>query len=476
MLAMFLMSCAGSGANQPPIKPDASLNGIITFDPDVPLGNPPGHQAPDIRYAARIIDPGDDIGIMPVPKPTIISSSGKYEFATLKAKPLVYLNLLFTVDSDLPGDGESDTTPVSLNIPVSLADGVSSLVSATIDKPYPSVLEMTYTYSGPDGTRVVRLREDYATNLLSIDLNSDGVFDDLVAVDADHDAIPDTLAPVIPTVDYRHSFQSSGPAVSLGSNTVTLGGKTFEITALTNISNAATGVPLSLSELSVGGMATINSVSSGDSNIALKLAIRPNAENPQLGFAVQREGTIEQIGGNSLTIAGTLFNGYDKANIVNMLGDPIPQSELKVGVYATVTGSRDGNVISANTIKVQEVAPSQAPFERTGTIQSLDPSDNPTSMSLSGITYKLLDTTEIEDINGQVLDRTYLHIGIPDLGARSSNRLGFHRQHNPIAVPGEQGRDEADAGCCALRQSVGAARHARLRLLRSIRQSRSRRY
>ena len=412
--AILLTACGGGGEDiQPPLTPAASLTGVVAFTAQVSLAAPPGdEQADGIRFAARIVDPGDDIGRVPLPRPSTLRTTGEYAFTTLDPNPLVYFNLLFIVDDSLQSGG-SGTTPVGFNIPVSLADAVSSLLSVTVDRPSKSVLEMGYSYLGPDGTREVRLRLDFSTDLLTFDLDGDGLFDDLIAIDANHDAINDSLAPALIDLDYRNAVQSLGTVSALGANSISVGGKSFEITGITNIDDSATGKPLSVSDISIGGGVTVHGVGWDGKNIAVAVDVMPDPAKPQTVLEVHRAGIVEQMDPDTIFVAGVLFRGWRDSEIVDSLDQPISASELSIGKYATITGIHDGPTIRATSIQIQEVSPPPAYFEREGTIESLDPPGAPTTMTLAGLTFQLPGATVIRDLDGRALDRSALKIGSP---------------------------------------------------------------
>ena len=82
-------------------------------------------------------------------------------------------------------------------------------------------------------------------------------------------------------------------------------------------------------------------------------------------------------------------------------------------MYASVIGTHDGNVITAEEITVTEVSPPVSYIERQGTIQALDPPDNPTLMTVGGITFMISPQTVITDDTGMVVDSGYLLTGNP---------------------------------------------------------------
>lgn len=415
-LLILLVSCGGGGeGTQPPLTPAASLKGLVVFTNNVPLGIPPysgGNPPNGIRYGARIVDPGDDIGSVPLPKPSTLTETGNFEFASLEPDPLVYFNLLFTVNDDLTGNGVNQV-PVSFNIPVSLEKAVTSLLSVTIDRPDKTSLQMTYKYEGPDGVREVRLHLDFSTHLLTFDLDFDGRFDDLITVDLDHDAIPDDLAGILKDFDYRSAIELITPVTAIGTSSITAQEGQYEISAITNIYDSVTGNPVALSEINVGSIVKIHWVSWNGKKLSVIIELLPNPVNPQLIFKVYREGLIQSIDEVSIFVGGTNFQDYRQAQIVNFLGQPFPADNLKVGDYVTVDGKREGLKISANKIVVIEQSAPPQYFEREGIIEYLNPPDDPTSMILGGMTFQLPSEIVVRDIKGQILNKSFLVVGNP---------------------------------------------------------------
>jgi hypothetical protein len=416
-LAMMLTACGGGDGGQPPLAPAASLSGTVTFTAAVPLDTPPsdafdGPVPPDVRYGARIIDPGDDIGGTPIPKPNNMTQTGSYEFEELDTEALTFLNLRFTIDGDLEDRG-NDTTPVSINIPVSLAKSFLSMLNCSIDRPSENVLQITYNYRGPDGSRVIKLRLDFATDLLTFDLDADGLYDDLIAIDTNHDAIPDIHSPLMVTLDYTAAQEVVGKVTGVGSNTITISGGTYAVWGSTNIVNSASGTPVSLSEVSTGMNATVSYVPFNGNNIAVTITIQPDPSAPQPGIGVRRDGAIEGITSETILVSGVMFHDYGMASIKNELGNSIGPGELKVGEYVTILGNHVDDRIVATAITVTDVAPPPVRVERQGVIQSLDPEENPTSMRVADLSMLISPQTVVEDISGAIADTSYLAVGNP---------------------------------------------------------------
>ena len=416
-LAILLTACGGgNGGNQPPPPSAASLTGLVTFTEQVPLTTPPGDAfdgpvPPKARYGARIIDPGDDIGGVPIPKPGKLAETGEYEFANLVTDAMSYLNLRFTVDAPLEQNGLT-STPVGFNIPIALLEGFPALLSVNIDKPSDNVLQMTYTYRGPDGSRTARLRVDFVSDLITFDLDSDGLFDDIIGVDYNHDAIPDTQAPVIEQIDYNDIEEIVGPVMSVTANLIGLSGDIYTVWGNTNVMNKITGAPLTLSDITVGSSVTIDYVAFSGGKLATSVKILPNPVGPS-SIQVFRDGAIEEIIGSSLVVGGILFQNYTSAVIEDVLGNKVLASTLAVGDFVRVTGERTGSTIVAKEIIVQTVEEPPNYIERTGTIQALSPEGNPTLMTVTGLTFQIGPTTVIRDLDDVIVGTDYLTVGYP---------------------------------------------------------------
>jgi len=169
-LLSFMSSCGGGGGpvTVVPVTSTAALTGSVIFSESVSLAAPPadmfdGPAPPDLHFAARIIDPGDDIGGIPLPKPSNLSSNGHYHFENNDSNPLAYFNLRFIVEADLTGDGMAQT-PISLNIPVALANAFGTYISITVSHPSDNILELTYIYNGPGRCRYRSVRVCYRTD------------------------------------------------------------------------------------------------------------------------------------------------------------------------------------------------------------------------------------------------------------------------------------------------------------------------
>ena len=417
VFTMMLTACGGGDGGQPPLAPAASLSGSVIFSETIPLDTPPsdafdGPVPPDVRYGARIIDPGDDIGGNPVPKPSNLSETGTYEFEELDTDALTFLNLRFTIDADLEDRGVN-STPASINIPVSLAKSFLSLLNCSIDRPSDSVLQITYNYRGPDGSRVIKLQLDFVTDLLTFDLDADGLFDDLIAIDTNHDAIPDIHTPLMVTLDYTAAQEIIGTVTGIGSNTITIGGVTYAVWGNTNVVNYATGEPLSMSEISTGMNVTVTYVPFNGNNIAVTISVQPSPSAPQPGIAVQRDGAIEGITAETILVSGVLFRDYLNAVIEDVLGNNISPSELNVGEYVTICGNRVEDRILATSITVKDIAPPPVHVERQGAIQALEPEENPTSMRIADLSFIISPQTVVKDLAGTIADTTYLAVGNP---------------------------------------------------------------
>ncbi len=415
---MMFTACGGGNETvEPPLTHAASLRGVVVFTPEVPLGPPPAHvfdgaPPPGVRYGARIVDPGDDIGGLPIPTPSTMLSTGEYEFINLYDDPLAYFNVLFTVADDLEG-GDSGSTPVSLNVPVALIEGFDSQLSCTISRPAETVLQMIYTYSGPDGARSTYLRLDFLTDLLTFDLDGDGVYDDLTAIDRNHDAIPDEQVPFMKTFDPDTEFETYGLVIAVGSHSLTLFGATFDVWGNTNIMSSADGASLSLSEVSIGANATVNAVNWNSGKVALSIELLPDPTDPQGVFKVKREGVIEQIDETSIFVDGVKFQDYHDAEIKDQLGNSVDPGDLEVGWSAAVIGVRAGQIVKAESIIVKEVVHEPSFIEREGPILALDPEDAPERMTVDGVVFKLTGETIVKDLSGQTLDTSYLVVGNP---------------------------------------------------------------
>jgi hypothetical protein len=417
ILLSFLASCGGGGSNVPDQTSTVKLTGTVIFMESVPLAQPPadmfdGDAPPDLRYAARIVDPGDDIGLVPLPKPANLSANGSYHFDDVNPNPLAYFNLRFIVNLDLNGDGNTQTS-ISLNLPVALANAFITNLAIVVNRPSDNILELTYTYTGPDGSREIRLQLNFKTDLLSFDLDSDGLFDDLIAIDYNHDAIPDAHATYMQLLDYTATEVAYGTVAGIGPNTISVNGSQYEIWGHTNINSKLDGSILAMSDISNGKNATVNYSSFNGENIAASVQLEPGPTNPSLDFKVMRSGDIEEIDATTLVAGGVLFHDYPQATIKDALGSSVDPSQLEVGTYVSVIGSRDGNVVTAEEITVTEVSPPPSYIERQGVIDALYPEDHPTTMTVSGVDFQITPQTVIRDKNGLIVDVTYLLTGSP---------------------------------------------------------------
>jgi len=416
-LAILITACGGGDdGNQPPLPSAASLMGIVTFTQQVPLAAPPGDAfdgpvPPDVRYGARVIDPGDDIGNTPIPKPNTLTETGEYEFTELVTDAMAYLNLRFTVDAPLEQDGLL-TTPVGFNIPISLLEGFAVLLSVNIHRPTDTSLQMTYIYRGPDGSRTIRLQVDFVTDLITFDLDSDGLFDDLIGVDYNHDGIPDNQAPVIENIDYTNSTEVIGQVTAVANNLISLGGDIYTVWGSTNVMNKITKDPLTLSDVTTGDNLTVKYVPISGGRLATSVETTPDPVGPSV-MLVTRDGVIEEIIDNDLMVSGILFQNYDAAKIEDVLGNKVQASTLAVGDYIRITGERTENVIVATEIIVQNVMEPPTYIERQGVIAALIPETNPTALTVAGITFQMSPMTIIRDFTGTVVSSDYLAIGIP---------------------------------------------------------------
>jgi len=417
-LSVLLTACGGGGEEiQPPLTSAASLSGAVTFSANVPLGTPPadafdGSPPPDIRYGARIVDPGDDIGGKPLPRPSTLVADGGFEFEKLDPDPSAYFNLRFTVEAGLEAE-HSLRTPVSFNVPIALVRAFKSMLACSIDRPSEYVLQLTYAYRGPDGSREVRLRVDFATDLITFDLDGDGQYDDLVAVDTNHDAIPDEQAPLMVGLDYTTSQVSMGTVSGVGSNTISIGGSIYQIWGNTNLMNPVSGNPLALSQVTVGRNATVSFTPFSQVNVAVRVEVQPSPSDPQDKFEVSRDGAIEEITATTISVGNVMFRDYASANIRDVLDNKVSPSELEVGMYVTAKGVLGDDGITATEIIVKEVSPPPAIVERQGSIEALVPEDNPTMMKVSGIEFQLTLQTVIRDLTGKAVDTSYLIVGNP---------------------------------------------------------------
>ncbi len=417
-IVAMLPACGGGGdAVTPPIDPAASLRGAVSFTPQVPLGEPPvngtaGPAPSGTDFIVRIVDPGDDIGGVPIPIPGNVMNSGEYEFGELDDDPLTWFNLLFTVEADLEGV-DSIRTIVSLFVPIALAEAVISQLSCTIHRPFDTVLQVNYIYEGPDGAREGRLRLDFVTDLLTFDLDGDGVFDDLIGIDRNHDAIVDDQVTFMRYFDPGESFENYGLVTEVGSNTIVIAGISYQVWGSTNASRSITGDILALSEIGLGGDATITAFQYNGRNIALNIDILPDPIDPSGDVKIVREGVIESIDDDSLFIDGIRFSYWLDAQIVDLLGIPIDGGELDIGMYAAVIGVREGEIIRTESITIEPQVPESQEIEREGPIISLDFTGSPTELTIDSITFSLTAETEVSDISGDVFDLSYLLVGTP---------------------------------------------------------------
>ncbi len=414
-IAALLTACGGGGGEiQPPPPSDASLMGNVSFDPNVPLVE---RQA-DVSTGAvtlRIVDPGDDIGGVDPGDPEVpstFSSDGNYVFKITEDEHLAFFNLWFIVDAPLENNG-FDTTPVSLNIPVSLTQGIGTLLSCHVEKPLNNTLQVTYTYDGPNGARKIRMQLDFITDLIRYDLDLDGLFDDIIAVDANHDGIPDEHAPVIIPFNYNSAIESVGTVTSTGSNSITVSGTLFEVWATTNIENSITGAALSLADLSFGRTVIMNYVTYAGSNLATTIRVQPLPTEPQGNFETVRSGVIQDLTTDTIFVGDVLFHGYQNAVIEDILGNTVNQDQLEIGKNVTVTGIRSGDVITAKKIVLKDVTPTTHYIERMGTIDEYYTVGDTSVIVVAGIPFQLSMLTLIRDLSGTVVGGEHLVVGNP---------------------------------------------------------------
>jgi len=410
VISMMLTACGGEGEDStPPLTSDASIQGTIRIANNVPLASIPG-VSNDIFV--RIVDPGDDIGGIDLPDPETMNENGDFIIGNLLADPLAYLNVHFTVDANLDNNG-SEWSPVNLNIPVSLAKGIITLLSMDISRPEFNVIEISYNYNGPNGSREIHFRLNFATDLITFDLDADGRYDDLIAVDTNHDSIPDEHAGVIESMKFGATNEKIGVVSGIGSNLVSISGTIFEVWGSTNITNSVTLDTLTLAEISNGSDVTITYVPLGDHNLAIGIEVQPSPENPYGEFSTVRNGIIEEIDQDGVFVSGTLFGEYRNADIEDAFGKEVSPDDLTVGDNVSITGVRLEEMIMASEITVSEILPETVYVERQGTIEALIPEDEPSVMTVDGIDFNLLPQTVIEDLSGEIRDRSDLVTGNP---------------------------------------------------------------
>ena len=206
------------GSTPPPDSADSAVKGTIDVG-GIPVSDASGLPADVTRVSLKVIDPSEEIGDTPTAAP---SPTGSYKIGGLASAKIRYLNVSFNTSVDLKGVGQL-VTPVSVNLPIQLASGVSTKINASIavyaPKSAASVrsaskdgggsgddggddgdddaedygsIEISYSYDGPDGARAERFVIDYRTNETVYDLDEDGSYDDdLSHVDGDNDGIRD---------------------------------------------------------------------------------------------------------------------------------------------------------------------------------------------------------------------------------------------------------------------------------------------
>jgi len=415
VIATMLTACGGgSGKQDPTLTPSASLSGRVTFTANVPLAPPPadafnGPPPSGVRYGARIIDPGDDIGNLPMPAPSQLSETGEFRFDKLDQYPIAYFNLRFTVDDDLEGL-DTPRTPVGFNVPVSLIIGIFTTLDIQIDRISANELQATYHYKGPDGSRQIKFTLNFATDIIRFDLNNDGIYDDLIALDVNHDAIPDGQA------DFHKQFETAvqneifGPIGAVSSNTITVNGATFKIWGSTNVTSSVDKTALSLSACSQGVTAKVKSVAYNSEDIAVNVELTPPTSG---NFKVEREGLIKSLGMNTLTVANTTFHDYLNADVRNALGDKYNPSLLAVGDYIEITGDNENGIITADKIVVETVTPPPATIEVLGEIEQVTSSGGLFSITVGGVKFEVRLQTLIVDQANTEFNKDQLQVGLP---------------------------------------------------------------
>ena len=274
-LAVFsLSSCGGGGYPQkgkvtegpflppPPPANSGTLGGTLTVE-NLPIGDDPGDTGDVTRATVKVIDPSEEIGDLPFANP---APDGRFALGYVPAANLKYLNLNFNTPIDLRGVGVA-ATPISINVPVQIADGAHTRVNATVRKYSPpataalrspstddvTTIEVEYEYEGPDGARHVKFIVNFRLGKLTLDSTGSGSYDDEDEFDDDN---CDGVSNEREAEDREHreyeEVESEGDVQTISGTAITVNGIVFNVDERTTFKDG-----LKLSQLILGDLVKI---------------------------------------------------------------------------------------------------------------------------------------------------------------------------------------------------------------------------
>lgn len=266
----YATSCGGS-SSAPGVENLAYLSGelAVTGAPLADLDDPASVGELDSdKWALRVIDPTESVDSIEI---TNLDST----FGTVAVEPLdsslLHIELLPAVD--LSG-GVAEATPLSLNIPIPLSEGVETTINTEIELVDPRVtstsraatqsegyrVRLRYTISGPRQVSDA-IEIDWNRHQLRRDVNGNGSFDDdPVYQDSDRNGISDNRQQGIMDNQMHGSMVEAAGLiehVDTQLRRVTVDGHEFLVDETTLITDDG-GRLLALADLTVGQHAVVD--------------------------------------------------------------------------------------------------------------------------------------------------------------------------------------------------------------------------
>ncbi len=213
--------------------------------------------------------------------------------------------------------------------------------------------------------------------------------------------------------DTGSEVEITGTISGIGSNQLTVGGKTIKVDSNTKIFDEK-GAAITLAMLKMGDAVVVEGTTQSDGSVLAQKIRRSNGDGDgdgddpggtqQVNFA----GTVGTVGSSSLTVGGKTVQVNFNTTIVDSTGANLMLSAIKTGDTVDVSGTTqsDGSIM-ANKIKDESQGSSNQQVEFSGKISSIGSGQ----LTVSGKTVMVNGSTSIVGEDGKTLMLTDLKMG-----------------------------------------------------------------
>lgn len=199
----------------------------------------------------------------------------------------------------------------------------------------------------------------------------------------------------------NNEIEVVGVVTNVDASTITVTGLIFQVNEQTEVLDQENN-PIALGDVRIGFIVQIRAdVLEQQIFLATKIKIQDFFEDQ-----LEVMGVIEELGQESLTVAGFEFLVTSETEVLDDDGNLIDFTELQVGLFVQIKALvRVDRTIAATRIKVEDRFSDEV--ELTGTIDALDTP----FISVAGIVFEVTGETEILDNDGNPISFGDLQVG-----------------------------------------------------------------